>query len=250
MCENHPDSSTSLIKPPIPCTTSTKLEDLTSKMEKTIKELSRSLTISESKKSMIQESLVKYITKCEVQQKKDKKLWVEEQQHRLGRFTYHIIGSQHKKVWEDGEAFLKLKSELDELTEDRDYMEKQRKVLRAKRKQEFANGSCESSEEGIAQNDLEYQRQLDLKEEKEILTFKLGLNQKSIQTVQEKLDALEKEKLLFQVELNRISEEEGSKLCGKGNKKPYEILNNRYLFLSLLGRGGYSEVYRAYDLEK
>lgn len=29
----------------------------------------------------------------------------------------------------------------------------------------------------------------------------------------------------------------------------YEILNNRYLILSLLGKGGYSEVYKAYDLE-
>lgn len=184
-------------------------------MERTIKDLSRKLAIAESKKNMVKDSLVKYITKSEDQLKKDKKLWVEKQIHKLGRFTHQRIGTQFKTVWEDGEAFRKLHTEMDILNEEREHMEKVRKNLRAKRRQECAAASGESSEESIAKNDTEFQKQLDLKEEKEILTFKLGLNQKASLNVKEKLDALEKEKVLFQVELNRISEEERSKLCGK-----------------------------------
>lgn len=98
-------------------------------------------------------------------------------------------------------------------------------------------------------NDVEYQQKLDQKEEREILLFKLSLNQKWMQNLQEKFNALRKDKILFQEELTRINEEDASKYCGKAKENPYKILNSQYLVLSLLGRGGYSEVYKAYDLD-
>ena len=220
---------------------------LSKKMEKSIKELSFNLEVCERKKAVIREALIKYITKSEDQLKKEKKIWVKEQLHRLGRFTPQRIGAQFKHVWEDGEEFRKLNIELEELNAERERIDKLKKTLKAKHKQ--APAADDHSDDSIVKNDAEYQMKLDLKEEKEILTFKLSLNQKAIQDVQEKLSTLEKEKILFQVELNRISEEERSKLCGKSSTNPYEILNDRYLILSLLGRGGYSEVYKAYDLE-
>ena len=36
---------------------------------------------------------------------------------------------------------------------------------------------------------------------------------------------------------------------GKRLSERYKILNGQYLVLSLLGKGGYSEVYKGYDLE-
>ena len=62
------------------------------------------------------------------------------------------------------------------------------------------------------------------------------------------LAELEKEKLNYQVELKRMREEENSKYCGKAMTQ-FPIIKDQYLVLSLLGKGGYSEVYKAYDLE-
>ena len=149
---------------------------ISEKMEKSIRELERKLTISQSKKLIIKEALIKYIVKCEDQLKKEKSLWVKEQLHRLGRYTFQRYGTQFKKDWEDGEDFKKLSTEMGLLNDERERIEKQKKSIKAKRRQE---GGCEDgSDESIPKNDTEYQQKLDQKEEREILLFKLSLNQK------------------------------------------------------------------------
>lgn len=60
---------------------------------------------------------------------------------------------------------------------------------------------------------------------------------------------LEKEKCFYLNEFKRMRDEESSKYCGVHSKKKYSILAGKYLILSLLGKGGYSEVYKGYDLE-
>lgn len=60
---------------------------------------------------------------------------------------------------------------------------------------------------------------------------------------------LDKEKCLYLQEYKRLKDEEFSKYCGINSKKKYSILAKKYLILSLLGKGGYSEVYKAFDLE-
>lgn len=94
----------------------------------------------------------------------------------------------------------KLSSELAYLTEEREHLERQKKIIRGKKKT-ITGGN--GSDDSITKNDAEYQQKLDLKEESEILSFKIGLNQKAESQVQEKINALHKEKILFQAELNR-----------------------------------------------
>jgi len=53
---------------------------------------------------------------------------------------------------------------------------------------------------------------------------------------------LESEKACHIIQLKRVRDEESSRF---GN---FPVLNNRYLLLNLLGRGGFSEVFRAFDL--
>ena len=60
---------------------------------------------------------------------------------------------------------------------------------------------------------------------------------------------MDKEKCNYMTEFKRIRDEEFSKYCGIHSKKKYSVLANKYLILSLLGKGGYSEVYKAFDLE-
>jgi serine/threonine protein kinase len=55
---------------------------------------------------------------------------------------------------------------------------------------------------------------------------------------------LEKEKQLHIKESKRISDEQASKY-----QMGESVLNGRYLLMSLLGRGGQSEVFQAYDMD-
>jgi tousled-like kinase len=58
---------------------------------------------------------------------------------------------------------------------------------------------------------------------------------------------LEKEKVYYLQEFKRMRDEEFSKYCGINSKNQFTVLKDRYLILSVLGKGGYSEVYKAYD---
>lgn len=60
---------------------------------------------------------------------------------------------------------------------------------------------------------------------------------------------LDKEKCQYLLEFKRVREEEQSKYCGIHRNKLFKLLNERYLILSILGKGGFSEVYKAFDLE-
>ena len=50
-------------------------------------------------------------------------------------------------------------------------------------------------------------------------------------------------------EFKRVRDEEFSKYCGIHSRKKTTVMSNKYLILSLLGKGGYSEVYKGFDLE-
>ena len=60
---------------------------------------------------------------------------------------------------------------------------------------------------------------------------------------------LDKEKVKYLSEFKRMRDEENSKYFHTHSKKKYSVLQSRYLLLSLLGKGGYSEVYKAFDLD-
>ncbi len=67
--------------------------------------------------------------------------------------------------------------------------------------------------------------------------------------MKEELHLLEKEKIYYLQEFKRMRDEEFSKYCGINSKNMFTVLKDRYMILSVLGKGGYSEVYKAYDLE-
>jgi tousled-like kinase len=67
--------------------------------------------------------------------------------------------------------------------------------------------------------------------------------------LKEQLYMLEKEKCHYLLEYKKVRDEEASKFCGVHRTKTYTVLSNRYLILSILGKGGFSEVYKAFDLD-
>ncbi|KNH09455.1 protein kinase [Perkinsela sp. CCAP 1560/4] len=60
--------------------------------------------------------------------------------------------------------------------------------------------------------------------------------------LREKLEELEREKTVLLKEIRRIADEDRSRFSS------VELLANRYVMMSLLGRGGFSEVWKAYDI--
>lgn len=81
-------------------------------------------------------------------------------------------------------------------------------------------------------------------EQEEIFRLRKEHLKKEESDLQMERDRLERERQLHLRELKRASNERDSRY------KDHELLNKRYLMLSLLGKGGFSEVWRAFDLEE
>ena len=81
------------------------------------------------------------------------------------------------------------------------------------------------------------------------LPLKLSILAREEGDLKEKLERLEIEKNLH-ISISRLAAEEESAKYSKASTEheAWPVLHNRYLLLSLLGKGGYSEVYKAYDL--
>jgi tousled-like kinase len=81
-------------------------------------------------------------------------------------------------------------------------------------------------------------------EQKEILAFKLSSIKETENYLREQKLRLDEEKITYMSELKRQKDQKNAK------QTMGIILSDRYLILSLLGKGGYSEVYKAYDLDE
>ncbi len=82
--------------------------------------------------------------------------------------------------------------------------------------------------------------------EQNTISLKLSLLSREEKSLNSKLNNLEIEKNKFLLEQRNYLDEEKCFF----NKKKYPLLNNRYQILNLLGKGGYSEVYKAFDLQE
>ena len=90
---------------------------------------------------------------------------------------------------------------------------------------------------------LEEYTEHEMLELRELINFKVTRLIKEETECLEKLEKLEIEKIKYQIEFKRNLEEEKCRY-GSNSKEKWPLLSNRYLILSLLGRGGYSEVYK------
>uniref|UniRef100_A0A4W5JI77 non-specific serine/threonine protein kinase n=1 Tax=Hucho hucho TaxID=62062 RepID=A0A4W5JI77_9TELE len=170
---------------------------------------------------------------------------------RLGHFTTVRHGASFTEQWTDGYAFQNLIKSQERINSQREDIERQRKLLGKrnagtnKRKSKTNGQDNEMTVLKLPLFVFEPHNRLSLAEyheQEEIFKLRLGHLKKEEAEIQAELERLERVRNLHIRELKRIHNEDNSTF------KDHPTLNDRYLLLYLLGRGGFSEVYKAFDL--
>ncbi|KAK7486234.1 hypothetical protein BaRGS_00022557 [Batillaria attramentaria] len=139
---------------------------------------------------------------------------------RLGQFVTQRQGAQFVENWVDGWAFTDLMKQQERIAAEKDDIDKQRRVA-SQRTIPLSN---------LVKNTCRWPTFMTLKKEDADLQLEL--------------EKLERERNLHIRELKRIHNEDNSRF------KDHPILNERYLLLCLLGKGGFSEVHKGFDLKE
>ncbi|KAM4598002.1 serine/threonine-protein kinase tousled-like 2 isoform 1-T1 [Polymixia lowei] len=199
---------------------------------------------------------------------------------RLGHFTTVRHGASFTEQWTDGYAFQNLIKQQERINSQREEIERQRKLLAKRKPPSMAQTpppSLEQNKRKSKANGAESEAYADVSmfcsavrspptefhsrsqslrpvlcprrlsqaeyhEQEEIFKLRLGHLKKEEAEIQAELERLERVRNLHIRELKRIHNEDNSQF------KDHPTLNDRYLLLHLLGRGGFSEVYKAFDL--
>ncbi|XP_043989139.1 serine/threonine-protein kinase tousled-like 1-B isoform X2 [Gambusia affinis] len=191
---------------------------------------------------------------------------------RLGHFTTVRHGASYTEQWTDGYAFQNLIKQQESINQQREDIERQRKLLAKRkppnpaspslsvastsepkqRKTKVVNGNdsdpfLKPSLPQLHPVQLGFSRLdrltlAEYHEQEEIFKLRLGHLKKEEAEIQAELERLERVRNLHIRELKRINNEDSSAF------KDHPTLNERYLLLHLLGRGGFSEVFKAFDL--
>lgn len=170
---------------------------------------------------------------------------------RLGQFVTQRqgISAVFAENWVDGSAFTELIKKQEQISTAREEIERQRKMLIKKRpslavsktKPSFPNG--DSNGEFVKPESPKEMNWHEYYEQDEILKLRSQALKKEDADLQLELEKLERERNLHIRELKRIHNEDQSRFNN------HVTLNERYLLLMLLGKGGFSEVHKAFDLK-
>ncbi|KAL1495063.1 hypothetical protein ABEB36_010540 [Hypothenemus hampei] len=175
---------------------------------------------------------------------------------RLGQFVTQRVGATFQENWTDGHAFQELARRQEEITSEREEIDRQKKLLLKKRPSNSEGGGRKRNSSNALHNGTTDSGFLkpdavpgsltlqEYYEADEILKLRQNALKKEDADLQLEMEKLERERNLHIRELKRIHNEDQSRF----NNHP--VLNERYLLLMLLGKGGFSEVHKAFDLKE
>uniref|UniRef100_A0A5B6ZYP2 Putative serine/threonine-protein kinase TOUSLED isoform X1 n=2 Tax=Davidia involucrata TaxID=16924 RepID=A0A5B6ZYP2_DAVIN len=203
-------------------------QQLCRQLEKELKDLKEYEQQMKPKRTKIISDLLISVSKAERQEARMK---VRQDSLRLGNVGVIRAGTVISETWEDGQALKDLNAHLRHLLEMKETVERQRKSLK---KRQSDKGDGIDAETGVQEEDLIIQD--------EIYKSRLASIKREEESFIRERDRYELEKGRLIREMKRIRDEDGSRFNN------FQILNHRYALLNLLGKGGFSEVYKAYDL--
>ncbi|XP_062082509.1 serine/threonine-protein kinase TOUSLED isoform X2 [Humulus lupulus] len=203
--------------------------DVCQQLEKELKDLKDKEQQVNPKRTKVISDLLISVSKAERQEARMK---VRQDSLRLGNVGVIRAGTVISETWEDGQALKDLNAHLRQLLETKEAVERQRKFLK-KRQSDKGDGGADSDtatqeEDILIQDEIYKARLTSIKREEE--------------TILRERDRYELEKGRLIREMKRIRDEDGSRFNN------FQVLNHRFALLNLLGKGGFSEVYKAYDL--
>ena len=181
-------------------------------------------------------------------QREKKNKWINEQEYNLGKFGIQRFShGQIMDYWEDGKKIVELKKNLENIKLQREELDKQRKRLSSNKNRKNQNQNQIEDNNINNLNNLNNNNSSEIDDSKELLYFKMMQLQKEEAELKETKNKLEIEKSILIHEINLYNQE--TKCSFYQKKEGWPLLGGRYQVISLLGKGGYSEVYKAYDLE-
>uniref|UniRef100_A0A1I7RMS6 Protein kinase domain-containing protein n=1 Tax=Bursaphelenchus xylophilus TaxID=6326 RepID=A0A1I7RMS6_BURXY len=187
-----------------------------------------------------------------------------EDQLRIGQFRPTRIGEHFKDQWTDGYAMEEINMKLEKLNKEKNEIQNMSGNLRkrkgAKESKRAITEPASPSVSVAAPSEVprgtfddgtflrpETPKEMttqEIYEQEEILKLRREHLKRDEADILMEKDRLERERNLHIREMKRIQCEEQSRF------KNHIVLNERYLLMSLLGKGGFSEVWRAYDLDE
>ena len=157
---------------------------------------------------------------------------------RLGSVGVQRVGAALQEVWEDGIAFRELSERLRALAVAKEGVDAERKALKRRLPPPgMAQAAAAASGEYVCQEEY-----LLMEEALKLRGAQLKKEEEAAQRERERLD---REKAGLLRELKRIRDEDASRF----GRVPC-LGAGRYALQSLLGRGGFSEVFKAFDVEE
>ncbi|VVA36025.1 PREDICTED: serine/threonine-kinase [Prunus dulcis] len=202
-------------------------QNLYRQVEKELNELKDNEQQMKPKRTKVISDLLISVSKAERQ---EARLKVRQDSLRLGNVGVIRAGTVISETWEDGQALKDLNAHLRQLLETKEAVERQRKSLKKRQSDKGDGVDAETGvqEEFLVQDEIYKSRLASIKREEEVLL--------------RERDRYELEKGRLIREMKRIRDEDGSRFNN------FQILNHRFALLNLLGKGGFSEVYKAFDL--
>lgn len=197
-------------------------------------ELEKTLAVVIPKNARIRSQLRYALTESAVAKRAEARRLAATQSERLGRIVTERNGTTFSEVWDDGVALRENRDRLRQLQADRERLERKRREL-----VKFKKAMPPPATEGTPyENTPEYTAEVD-----EILKLRAAALKREETQLMEDRSKMVMERDCLLRELSRQSDESNSAFAN------FPVLAERYLLLNLLGRGGFSEVYRAYDFE-
>lgn len=187
-----------------------KLNSIISELKKNFNAVTNYNKLLNDEMNNSKNEVIKFVKEIEDLHRKNLKKEINDKQYSIGKLVYQRLSNgQVLEYFEEGEEFKKINLKLTHINQQK----------------------------GILLS-------LADKTDKKLFEFKINELEKEENELKCHKDILIKQKANLLYDINRLREE--SK-CTYMNKWP--LLGNRYQIISLLGKGGYSEVYKAYDLK-